>query len=49
MRGPRGTLGIAAVAVAVSLGVSTPALGAAGAAGGGLPPPGLRRAYRRSP
>src|SRR4029077_12288757 len=37
MRGPRGTLGIAAVAVAVSLGVSTPALGAAGAAGGGRP------------
>jgi hypothetical protein len=37
MRGPRGTLGIAAVAVAVSLGVSTPALGAAGAADGGRP------------
>ena len=37
MRGPRGTLGIAAVAVAVSLGVSAPALGAAGAAGGGRP------------
>src|SRR5690242_286737 len=44
MRGPRGTLGIAAVAVAVSLGVSAPALGAAGAAaaaGGGRPAAGL--------
>src|SRR4249919_3927606 len=41
MRGPRGTLSIAAVAVAVSLGVSTPALGAAGAAGGGRPAAGL--------
>jgi len=43
MRGPRGTLVVAAVAVAVSLGVSAPALaatgaaGAAGAAGGGRP------------
>jgi len=47
MRGHRGTLGIAAVAVAVSLGVSAPALGAAGAAGaaaaagGGRPAAGL--------
>src|SRR5262245_55439218 len=47
MRGPRGTLGAAAVAVAVSLGVSAPALGAAGAvgaagaAGGGRPAAGL--------
>jgi hypothetical protein len=37
MRGPRGTLGVAAVAVAVSLGVSAPALGAAGAGGGQRP------------
>src|SRR5215475_12983166 len=37
MRGPRGTLGVAAVAVAVSLGVSAPALGAAGMPGGGRP------------
>ena len=37
MRGPRGTLGVAAVAVAVSLGVSAPALGAAGAPGGARP------------
>ena len=37
MRGPRGTLGVAAVAVAVSLGVSAPAMGAAAAAGGGSP------------
>ena len=37
MRGPRGTLGVAAVAVAVSLGVSAPALGAAGAARGARP------------
>src|SRR5215469_10086409 len=47
MRGPRGTLGVAAVAVAVSLGVSAPALGAAGAngaagaAGGGRAAAGL--------
>jgi len=46
MRGPRGTLGVAAVAVAVSLGVSAPALGAAGAPGapGGSRPGGVRPA-----
>jgi len=37
MRGPRGTLAAAAVAVAVSLGVSGPALAAGGAPGGGRP------------
>ena len=46
MRGPRWTLGVAAVAVAVSLGVSAPALGAAGAASaaGGARPGGARPA-----
>ena len=46
MRGPRWTLGVAAVAVAVSLGVSAPALAAAGAASaaGGARPGGARPA-----
>ncbi|HXJ26103.1 MAG TPA: hypothetical protein VNH17_10390, partial [Streptosporangiaceae bacterium] len=49
MRGPRGTLGVAAVAVAVSLGVSAPALAAAGAgsAAGGARPGGARPAAAR--